>query len=111
MTYEERLRLARELLNSVYESVFSDESRVLSFLNASKSSPDAMIDEMANSVRHMGLSALREKLHLGSLDSGVELMVDELESQSKKKIRSLWAKFLGKEEMSISDMLRPGRKV
>lgn len=110
MQHDDKVELARELLNNLYDSVFSDEARILSLLSVPSKSPEAMIDEMANSVRYIGLSILKDKLRLGGMDKGVPDLIDNLESRSKRRMRELASDFLLK-DMSFSDMLRPGRKV
>jgi hypothetical protein len=111
MTHEEKLELAREVLDNLYDRVFSDEARVVSLLNIPKASPDALIDEMSNSMRYIGLHTLRDTLQLRSLDKGVGQLIDHLEERSRKRMRELASKFITKDEMSMSEMLRPRRKV
>ena len=111
MEHKDKLETAEALLNGLYDRIFDDDARVLSMLNLPGGSADAIIDGLGNSVRYIGLSVLREKLKLGSLDDGVNNLIDQLESRSKKHMRGLASKYMTGNEMSMSDLLRPGRKI
>lgn len=111
MEHKEKIELAKHLLDNLFERVFDDDARVLSMLNMPGKSPDALVAYLGNSMRYVALSLLKDKLDIKSLEPGIDSLIDRLEERSVKHMRYLVSKYLAKDEMSMSDMLRPGRKV
>lgn len=111
MEHNDKLEAAEQLLNKIYNKIFSDDARILSMLNLPGKPTDALIDEMSNGLRYIGLSVLRDSLKLGSLDDGVNALIDSIESRGRKHMRGLVSKYLAKNESSISDLLRKGRTI
>jgi|SRR3972149_4331941 len=110
MEKSDRIDLASELLNNLYERIFDDESRILSILNLKTKSVDALIDELGTSIRYIALSALKDRLSLGSLDPGISSLIDNIEAKSVKRMREMTHKYITKNEIPMSALLRPGIK-
>jgi hypothetical protein len=110
MDNSQKIELAHEVLNNLYDRIFDDESRMVAILTLHGKPTDATIDELGTSIRYIALSALKEKLGLRSLDDGVPSLIDGIEVKSIKRMRDLIAKY-NKLDQPISDLLRPGRTI